>query len=153
MARGKIKPPETQPGLDELRPIPNEKLGPYVRRVRLLRGLNLPDVARALASKPPSQRVSHPYLSQIELGQVAQPARDRLQSLASVLGIPPEWLYELAGLPIEGRPDQSVIERNPMADRIALRAAELDASDQKMIMDMIEVIVRQRKAGRKGEKP
>lgn len=136
----------------ELRPHADETLGAYLRRVRMMRGLNLPDVARALAGLPPSQRISHPYLSQIELGQVFQPARDRLQSLASVLGIPPEWLYEKAGLPLMGGAERRVADRSPLAEQIATRATELEPSDQKMVLDMIEVVLRRRHGERKAGK-
>lgn len=152
MARGKNAGKQGQPKWDqELRPHPEEKLGAYIRRVRLMRGLSLPDVARALGDRPSSQRLSHPYLSQIETGQVHQPSRDRLESLASVLGIPSEWLYEKADLPLQTgvRPATS---RGGIADYIATRATELEPQDQTMILRMIETVLNLRKEERKGRK-
>ena len=135
---------------EQWRPRAEESLGTYIRRVRMMRGLNLPDVARALANEPPSQRVSHPYLSQIELGQVFQPSRDRLQSLANVLQIKPEWLFEKAHLPLHGA--ENTNQNNPMVDQIATRAAQMEPTDQKMLLDMIDVIVKRRQGERKGGK-
>lgn len=152
MVRGKKVVKAEQSGLDEdLRPRPEEKLGGYIRRVRLMRGLSLPDVARALADRPSSQRLSHPYLSQIETGQVYQPSRDRLQSLAGVLGVPPEWLYEKADLPVEmgARP---AVTHGGIADYIATRATELEPQDQTMILRMIETVLNLRKEERRGRK-
>lgn len=152
MARGKNaeKQGEIQ-GDEELRPRPEEKLGTYIRRVRLMRGLSLPDVARALADRPASQRLSHPYLSQIETGQVHQPSRDRLLSLATVLGIPAEWLYEKADLPLQTGVREST-NHGGIADYIATRATELEPQDQTMILRMIETVLNLRKEERKGRK-
>lgn len=152
MARGKNAEKQGVSQSDEeLRPRPDEKLGTYIRRVRLMRGLSLPDVARALADRPSSQRLSHPYLSQIETGQVHQPSRDRLSSLATVLAIPPEWLYEKADLPLEAgmRPAAT---HGGIADYIATRATELEPQDQTMILKMIETVLNLRKGERKGRK-
>lgn len=151
MPRGKTvsKPPGNQDE-EQFHPRKDESLGAYIRRVRLMRGLNLPDVARALANEPPSQRISHPYLSQIELGQVFQPSRDRLQSLANVLQINPDWLFEKAHLPLQGAEDTT--EPNPIVSQIATRAAKMEPTDQQMVLDMINVIVKRRQEQRKGDK-
>lgn len=149
MARKKGDPKVEVKDEQELRPRQDEALGAYIRRVRLMRGLNLPDVARALANEPPSQRVSHPYLSQIELGQVFQPSRDRLQSIANVLQIKPEWLFEKAGLPLHG--ERAAAPRNMMVEQIATRAAEMEPTDQKMLLDMINVILKRRKGNQTGD--
>lgn len=135
---------------EQFRPRPDEKLGEYIRRVRLMRGLNLPQVARASADEPPSQRISHPYLSQIELGQVFQPSRDRLQTLAKILQIKPEWLFEKANLPLHGA--ENPAQQNPMVGQIAMRAAEMEPTDQQMVLEMIDVILKRRKGERKGDR-
>lgn len=135
---------------DPFCPRPEERLGEYIRRVRLMRGLNLPQVARASADEAPSQRISHPYLSQIELGQVFQPSRDRLQTLAKILQIQPEWLFEKANLPLHGA--DTATQQNPMVDRIATRAAEMEPTDQQMVLEMIDLILKRRKGERRGDK-
>ena len=150
MAREKAVLKELKKSEDELRPRTGEKLGEYIRRIRLTRGLNLPQVARASAEEPPSQRISHPYLSQIELGQVFQPSRDRLQTLAKILQIQPEWLFEKANLPLHGA--ERDMQQNPMVERIATRAAEMEPTDQQMVLDMIDVILKRRKGERRGDK-
>lgn len=132
---------------EELRPYPQETLGDYVRRLRLMQGLSLPDVARAMTNLPPSQRISHPYLSQIEHGQVHQPSRDRLSSLASVFGIPPEWLYEKAGLPTDSPRGMAARDMSPLVEQLATRASLIEPADQQMLLDMVEAIIRRRQAG------
>ena len=128
----------------ELRPQAHESLGEYVRRLRLMQGLSLPDVARAMTNLPPSQRISHPYLSQIEHEQVHQPSRDRLSSLASVFNIPPEWLYEKAGLPTDSPRGVSARQTSPLVEQLATRAALIEPADQQMMLDMVEAIIRRR---------
>ncbi len=133
----------------EWKPRADETLGAYIRRVRLMRGMNLPEVARVTAQLPAAQRVSHPYLSQIELGQVFRPAPERLQSIAKVLAIPEAWLLEKAGFSASGVGPAPSIERSPIAERIAMRSATLDAADQQLILQMVETIVRMRRGGRR----
>jgi transcriptional regulator with XRE-family HTH domain len=137
---------------EEWKPRGDEALGAYIRRIRLMRGLNLPDVARATATLPPTHRVSHPYLSQIELGQVFHPSRERLQSIANVLGIPEAWLLEKAGLSSGDAEQSTQVARSPLVDQIAMRAAQLQPADQKLFLQMIEAIVRMRRGESKGSR-
>jgi transcriptional regulator with XRE-family HTH domain len=129
----------------ELQPRPDETLGQYIRRIRVMRGLNLPDVARVTSQLPKVERVSHPYLSQIELGHVFQPARARLPSIARVLGIPGAMLLEKAGYSAGGTGVPPRLERNPMVEQIAMRAAQLDPADQKLLLCMMEAVLRMRR--------
>ncbi len=139
----KKKKPQSQPALDsQLQPRTEESLGQYIRRLRLLRGMSLPDVARFTAHLAPERRVSHPYLSQIELGQVFRPAPERLQSIARVLQVPPEWLLEKAGMDEKGVVDISNQDASPLVEQIAFRAAQLEPADQKMFLEMIEAVVK-----------
>lgn len=119
----------------------DEPLGRYIRRIRVARGLNLPDVARALAGLPPPLRVSHPYLSQIELGQVFQPSRDRLESIAAVLGIPPENLLTKAGYPLHD-PLKRLERTSPLADLILKQALKLNPADQQLVLDLINLLLK-----------
>ncbi len=143
MARGKSITENSEEELGaEWKPRPDENLGAYIHRVRLMRGLTLPDVARVTSQLPSNQRVSHPYLSQIEHGQVFQPARERLQSIAGVLGIPANWLLEKAGFTANGVREPVSVQRSPTVEMIALRAAQLDPPHQKMILEMVEAVLR-----------
>jgi transcriptional regulator with XRE-family HTH domain len=126
----------------ELQPRADEALGPYIRRVRKARGLSLPDVSRALMSLPKEMRISHPYLSQIETGQVAQPSRDRLVSLASLLRIPGEWLLVKAGYTIT--PAEPAKGASGLVQQIMLRVEELSVADQKLFLTMLDAVVKQR---------
>ncbi len=136
----------------EWRPRSDEAFGAYIRRIRQMRRLTLPDVARALATLPAGQRVSHPYLSQIELGQVHQPARERLLSIASVLGIPEAWLLEKAGLSSTGASEQPRPERNPLVDQVTMRAAQMEPADLKLFLQMMDSVINMRKAENKTHK-
>ncbi len=153
MAKGRTPSGQEQEELGtEWRPQPDERLGQYIRRIRLMRGMNLPDVARITSQLQESERVSHPYLSQIELGHVFQPARARLQSIARVLGIPDAWLLEKAGFSAGGTGEPPRVERNPMVDQIALRAAQMGPADQKLFLQMMEAVVRMRRGESKSGK-
>ncbi len=148
MVKGKANPESEQEELGaEWKPRADETLGTYLKRIRLMRGHTLPDVARITAQLPPGQRVSHPYLSQIEHGQVFQPARERLASIAAVLAIPEVWVLEKAGYTSTGSEEAPRVERNPMIDMIAARAAELNPSNQKIILDVMETFIRNQSGG------
>ncbi len=154
MAKGKETPSHEEGELgSEWKPRDDETLGGYIRRIRLMRGMNLPDVARVTATLPDKQRVSHPYLSQIELGQVFRPAPERLRSIAQVLGIPEGWLLEKAGFSPTGIAKAPRSERSPVVEQIALRSAALDASDQQFILQMIETMTRMRRGRGRSGKP
>lgn len=88
--------------------------------------------------------MSHPYLSQIELGQVFRPGPERLQSIAQVLQVPPEWLLEKAGLDEKGIVEPASQGASPVVQKIAFRAAQLEPADQKMLLEMIEAVVKMR---------
>ena len=81
----------------ELRPFPDESLGEYLRRLRLIRRLDLGDVSVRTPRVPESQHVSQSYLSQLELGRAQNPSRERLIGLARVLEVPEGWILERAG--------------------------------------------------------
>ncbi len=141
----------------ELRPRADEPLGSYLRRIRLIRGMGLSEVADATPRVPESQHISYSYLSQIELGRAQSPSRERLISIAQVLGIPPQWVLEKAGFT---GGTQSVTESSsssPIVQQIALRAGQLDRTDQEAFLQMIDAIVRLRRrrrdSGRGSPKP
>jgi transcriptional regulator with XRE-family HTH domain len=119
-----------------------------------MRGLNLPDVARATAHLPSSQRVSHPYLSHIELGVVFRPEPERLQSIARVLGIPEAWILEKAGYNADGTISESAyVESSPSSQQIKTDIAQLDPADREWLLPMLEAIMRIRRAeGKAGER-
>lgn len=65
-------------------------LGPYLRSLREARGLTLREVEQASG-------VSNPYLSQLETAKISRPSPHILHKLASVYGVPYEFLMEKAG--------------------------------------------------------
>lgn len=132
--------PDIEP---ELQPREDESLGAYIRRVRIARRLNLPDVARALVQLPEHARISHPYLSQIELGQVARPGRDRLISLANLLQIPSDWVLLKAGY--DTGSGETTSTTSPLVEQIIHLVEELSPADQKLLHTMLDAIVKQRR--------
>lgn len=141
----------------ELRPREDESLGAYIRRIRLIRGMGLGEVADATPQVPESRHISFSYLSQIEVGRALHPSRERLLSIAEVLGVPPEWLLEKAGFKAGGGMTPEDVEApSPIVQQITLRAGKLDRTDQEAFLQMIDAVLRlrhtRREAGRKGAK-
>ena len=131
----------------ELRPFPDEALGEYLRRLRLIRGLDLGDVSVQTPRVPESQHVSQSYLSQLELGRAQNPSRERLVSLAHVLKVPESWILERAGFS-GGNAADSSDGLDPKSRRFALRAAQLNPEERTLLDSMIEGILQARR-GRK----
>jgi transcriptional regulator with XRE-family HTH domain len=141
----------------ELSPRDDESLGAYIRRMRLMRGMGLGAVADATPKVPESRHVSYSYLSQIELGRALKPSRERLLSIAEVLGVPPAWLLEKAGFSGRGElAPEDDSSPSPIVQQIALRAGKLDRTDQEAFLQMIDAVVRLRRSrkdlGRRGPK-
>lgn len=157
----KTKQPKSTKGEDalstELHPRDDESLGAYVRRIRLMRGMGLGEVADATPKVPESRHISYSYLSQIELGRALRPSRERLLSIAEALGLPPQWLLEKAGFSGgSGVIPEESSSPTPIVQQIALRAGKLDRTDQEAFLQMIDAVVRLRRtrrdSGRKGAK-
>ena len=125
----------------DLFPLPDESLGEYLRRLRLIRGLDLGDVAARTPRTPDSQHVSNSYLSQLELGRAVNPSRERLISLAKVLDVPEAWLLEKAGYSGGQTPgDISSDDRD-----LLLRASQLSKEDRSILKVIIDGLARRRK--------
>ena len=153
----KTKQPKSTKGEDalstDLRPRDDESLGAYIRRIRLMRGMGLGEVADATPKVPESRHISYSYLSQIELGSALRPSRERLLSIAEALGIPPQWLLEKAGF--TGGTEVASEDNSspsPIVHQIALRAGKLDRTDQEAFLQMIDAVVRLRHTRRDSER-
>lgn len=72
------------------------QLGRLVKKHRQAKGLSLRAAAEQIG-------YDHSYLGRIEAGDYESPAPKLLKKLASVLGIPIEDLYALAGYQVEDR--------------------------------------------------
>lgn len=137
MLRIKHVPVNEKDNPAEYEPRADETLGAYLRRVRVLRGISLPEVARALASAASSPHISSRYLSQIEFEQILQPTDESLQRLAHILQVKPEWLLEKARQPRQ---------REPSPLRVCVRTGEqnLAPDDQKLFLQMIKQVLSHR---------
>jgi transcriptional regulator with XRE-family HTH domain len=76
-----------------------KSLGNEIQRVRQLKGLSLQRVAQPAG-------VSATYLQKLERDEVESPSPHRLHSLARVLGVEYRDLFELAGYPVPGEPEE-----------------------------------------------
>lgn len=132
----------------ELRPFPDESLGEYLRRLRLIRRLDLGDVSVRTPRVPESQHVSQSYLSQLELGRAQNPSRERLISLAHVLEVPEGWILERAGFS-GGNAVDSSNGLDAQSRRLALRAAQLNPEERSLLDSMIEGILQARRGRKK----
>ena len=139
--------PSTKTSQAELRPFPDEALGEYLRRLRLIRGLDLGDVSVRTPTVPESQHVSQSYLSQLELGRAQNPSRERLVSLARVMDVPERWILKKAGFS-SGNAAETSDGLDPQSRRFALRAAQLNPEERSLLDSMIEGILQARR-GRK----
>lgn len=80
----------------ENREVKNQSLGEIVRSRRLARGMSLADAAVASG-------LHHSYWSKLENGHYQSPSPRHLQTIATVLDIPIEDLYGLAGYEVPER--------------------------------------------------
>lgn len=90
---------------------PIEYLGPRLKEIRLKTGLSLREIARQL-------KVSPSFVSQIENGK-SQPSVATLYSLANLLGIPVDVLFQSASNPVIGSQkhfDGQEVDREKMED-------------------------------------
>ncbi|MBI5029065.1 MAG: helix-turn-helix transcriptional regulator [Chloroflexi bacterium] len=131
----------TAPQSDQFAPLPDESLGEYLRRLRLIRGMDLGDVSSQTPRNPDSQHVSQSYLSQLELGRAVNPSRERLISLAHVLNVPETWILEKAGF----TSGQLTGELDPRDRDLLLRAAQLSKEDRSVLDVIIDSLLLRRK--------
>ena len=129
----------------ELRPYPDESLGEYLRRLRLIRNLNLGAVCAQTPQVPESEHVSQSYLSQLELGRALKPSRERLASLARVLDVPEGWILEKAGFS-GGNAADAADGLDAQSRKIALRAAQLNPEERTLLDSMIQGILHARRS-------
>src|SRR3954451_21415467 len=87
---------------------PAERLREFLRAQRQLAGLSLRQLAEI-------ERVSNPYLSQVERG-LHEPSLRVLTSLGQALGSPPQHLLAKAGVPAEEAESATGVEAAIAAD-------------------------------------
>ncbi len=125
---------------EALRPQPDERLGPYIRRVRMTRRLKAVDVTKITRDLPADQQWSSGYLSQVETGVADNPSHSHLVGLAYALQIPLEWLTSFRNTP----PAAPATERlsSHLMDQITFRASKLPVDQQKIVLSIIDAIAR-----------
>jgi transcriptional regulator with XRE-family HTH domain len=128
---------------EALRPQPDERLGTYIRRVRMTRRMKAVDVTKATRTLPDDQQWSSGYLSQVETGVADNPSHSHLVGLAYALQIPIDWLTTFRN----PAPAASTQERmsSHLLNQITFRASQLPVDQQKIVLSIIEAIARQQK--------
>jgi transcriptional regulator with XRE-family HTH domain len=136
--------PDQHPGEDDaLRPQPEERLGTYIRRVRMARRMKAVDVTKSTRDLPADQQWSSGYLSQVETGVADNPSHSHLVGLAYALQIPLEPLTSFRNT----APSVPATERlsSHLVNQISFRASRLPVDQQKIVLSIIEAIARQQK--------
>jgi len=107
-----------------------ERLGDFVRRTRIQKGLSLADVSKQSALFGP--RISASYVNRIETDPTRNPTAASLKALAHGLGIPVPELFEHAIRPMS----------RDEADELALvtRFNELSPRRQSDVLALIQVL-------------
>ncbi len=121
-------------------PNADETLGTYIARIRTKLKLSLVDVASASQAFAPDTRISATNLNQIERGANQRPARQRVQALARILGIPERVLLDLAGY--TEAPTSFASGSGRIAQQVAYRTATLPENEQELVLQMVNAIQR-----------
>lgn len=95
--------------------------GKYIRKLRTAKGITLREFARQLG-------VSPTYISQIEQGNFAPPAEERVVDMARILGEDVDELLALAGRVADDLP--KIIREQPKALAMFLRTAKGLSADE-----------------------
>ncbi len=104
---------------------------------------------RSLSGRPYKQSevaketgISAAYISQLRNGEVKMPSAERVQALARVFGIDPEYFtgmhFDQAQTVLS---DDAAVERaltKPLVREVALRAGELGEGERALILEMME---------------
>lgn len=128
---------------DTLRPQPEERLGTYIRRVRMARRMKAVDVTKSTRDLPADQQWSSGYLSQVETGVADNPSHSHLVGLAYALQIPLESLTNFRN-PAPAVPATERLSSH-LVNQISFRASRLQVDQQKIVLSIIEAIARQQK--------
>jgi transcriptional regulator with XRE-family HTH domain len=108
------------------------KLGDYLRGVRLSLSMSLRDVEEATGKE-----ISNAYLSQLETGKITKPSPHILYALSSALGVAYEGLMELAGY-IAPAADRASGVKHGRAATFAID--NLSADEEKALRDHLAFI-------------
>lgn len=87
--------------------------------------------------------ISPAYISQLRNGEVKMPSGERVQALARVFGIDPEYFTGMHFDPAQtvSSDDDAAVERaltKPLVREVALRAGELGEGERALVLEMME---------------
>ena len=112
----------------------NESFGALVRRERERLDIGLREMAKLIG-------VSSTYLSQVERGNFAPPAEDRVRKIAEIIGRDPDELLALAGRVSSDL--KEIIRQNPREMATFLRSAnKLSAQQRAKLLSGVDKVKR-----------
>ena len=100
----------------------SEKFGMFVRKQREAKGISLRQMAKMIG-------VSPTYQSQIERGQFAPPAEDKIKAIAEILGLDGDGLLALAGKVSSDLTE--IIREDPSAMAVLIRGTQGASEDER----------------------
>lgn len=125
IARGQAVPAEN---VLEYRPQEGDSLGEYLMRLRLYAGWSADEVATHLKNLPENVALTAVHVARLESGDLDLVTKQRLQVLATLYGVPQDWILQTASYPVD--PEVTVL---PATDNlyasVTMRSAQMDALD------------------------
>lgn len=133
--RGQALPAENVLGF---RPQEGDSLGEYLLRLRVNSGWSPEDVEMRLKGFPENVVVTAAELARLESGDLDLVNKQRLQVLAVMYGVPPNWVLQTASYPVNAE-----VAALPAADNVyatlTMRSAQMDSldPDTRQVLDQI----------------
>jgi transcriptional regulator with XRE-family HTH domain len=114
-----------------------ETLAEFVKRVRLSKGLTLPDVERQSGGQ-----ITNGYVSRIENGQSLNPSVDKLKALAKGLRIKESELFDVAQGKVKTVKPSGLSDDSEFAS-ITLGFQELSEADKTTLRPLLQMLRRE----------
>ncbi len=112
----------------EFRPQEGDSIGEYLLRLRLNSGWSAEDVATRLKNFPDSVVLTPAELARLESGDLDLVNKQRLKVLATLYGVPQDWVLQTASYPVDAE-----VATLPATDNLfatmTMRSAQLDSLD------------------------
>ena len=125
IARGQVLDAQ---GALEFRPQEGDSLGEYLLRLRIANGVTPETVEESLGGFPPNIGLKRAELARLESGDLELINEQRLRVLATLYGIPQDWVLQVAQYHVEHYTSSLPATDNAFATMTA-RSLQMDALD------------------------
>lgn len=115
-------------GVLGFRPQEGDSLGEYLLRLRVNAGLSPENVETHLKDFPENGTVAASELARLESGDVDLVTEKRLRVLATLYGVPQDWVLQIAQYPVDAQVTVLPATDNAYAT-LTMRSAQMDALD------------------------